>query len=75
MESCDVHTQLPPLIDFGPDDLLEVIGGESLHFCIGEMATALGVTPRQFAYAMMFGNPQYKAYGIPRKKPLEVTWK
>ncbi|WP_440947775.1 nitroreductase family protein [Methanosarcina sp. T3] len=29
---------------------------------------------RKFAYAMMFGNPQYKVYGIPRRKPLEVTW-
>lgn len=29
---------------------------------------------RKFAYAMMFGNPQYKAYGIPRRKPLQVTW-
>jgi len=26
------------------------------------------------AYAMMFGNPQYKTYGIPRRKPLKVTW-
>ena len=30
---------------------------------------------RKCAYAMMFGNPQYKVYGIPRRKPLEVTWK
>jgi nitroreductase/NAD-dependent dihydropyrimidine dehydrogenase PreA subunit len=29
---------------------------------------------RKFAYAMMFGHPQYKVYGIPRRKPLEVTW-
>jgi nitroreductase/NAD-dependent dihydropyrimidine dehydrogenase PreA subunit len=29
---------------------------------------------RKSAYAMMFGNPQYKVYGIPRRKPLEVTW-
>jgi len=29
---------------------------------------------RKCAYAMMFGNPQYKIYGIPRRKPLEVTW-
>jgi nitroreductase/NAD-dependent dihydropyrimidine dehydrogenase PreA subunit len=29
---------------------------------------------RIFAYAMMFGLPQYKVYGIPRRKPLEVTW-
>ncbi|MFA4825920.1 MAG: nitroreductase family protein [Methanoregula sp.] len=29
---------------------------------------------RKIAYAMMFGHPQYKTYGIPRRKPLEVTW-
>ncbi|MCQ1536806.1 4Fe-4S dicluster domain-containing protein [Methanosarcina sp. KYL-1] len=29
---------------------------------------------RKFAYAMMFGNPKYKVCGIPRRKPLEVTW-
>jgi nitroreductase/NAD-dependent dihydropyrimidine dehydrogenase PreA subunit len=29
---------------------------------------------RNFAYAMMFGFPQYKVYGIPRRKPLEITW-
>lgn len=29
---------------------------------------------RKSAYAMMFGNSQYKVYGIPRRKPLEVTW-
>jgi nitroreductase len=29
---------------------------------------------RKSAYAMMFGNPQYKIYGIPRRKPLEVIW-
>lgn len=27
------------------------------------------------AYAMMFGYPQYKVRGIPRRKPLEVIWK
>lgn len=27
------------------------------------------------AYAMMFGYPQYKICGIPRRKPLEVIWK
>jgi nitroreductase len=26
------------------------------------------------AYAMMFGYPQYRVYGIPRRKPLQVTW-
>ncbi len=29
---------------------------------------------RKCAYSMMFGYPQYKIYGIPRRKPLEVTW-
>jgi nitroreductase len=29
---------------------------------------------RKSAYAMMFGNPQYKIYGLPRRKPLGVTW-
>lgn len=29
---------------------------------------------RKSAYAMMFGHPQYRIYGIPRRKPLEVTW-
>ena len=29
---------------------------------------------RKSAYVMMFGHPQYKTYGIPRRKPLEVTW-
>lgn len=29
---------------------------------------------RKSAYAMMIGNPQYKVYGIPRRKPLEVMW-
>lgn len=29
---------------------------------------------RKIAYAMMFGYPQYKIYGIPRRKPLEVAW-
>lgn len=26
------------------------------------------------AYVMMFGNPQYRIYGIPRRKPLCVRW-
>ena len=30
---------------------------------------------RKSAYAMMFGYPQHKVYGIPRRKPLRVTWK
>jgi nitroreductase/NAD-dependent dihydropyrimidine dehydrogenase PreA subunit len=29
---------------------------------------------RKSAYAMMFGTPQYKIHGIPRRKPLRVTW-
>jgi nitroreductase/NAD-dependent dihydropyrimidine dehydrogenase PreA subunit len=29
---------------------------------------------RKIAYAMMFGNPRYKIYGIPRRKSLEVMW-
>jgi nitroreductase/NAD-dependent dihydropyrimidine dehydrogenase PreA subunit len=29
---------------------------------------------RKSAYAMMFGHPKYKVHGIPRRKPLEVTW-
>ncbi|MDD1715788.1 MAG: nitroreductase family protein [Methanolinea sp.] len=29
---------------------------------------------RKSAYAMMFGHPHYKIYGIPRRKPLEVSW-
>jgi nitroreductase/NAD-dependent dihydropyrimidine dehydrogenase PreA subunit len=30
---------------------------------------------RKSAYAMMFGHPQYRIYGIPRRKPLQVTWR
>lgn len=30
---------------------------------------------RKSAYAMMFGNPRHRIYGIPRRKPLNVTWK
>jgi nitroreductase/NAD-dependent dihydropyrimidine dehydrogenase PreA subunit len=29
---------------------------------------------RKSAYAMMFGYPRYRVYGIPRRKHLEVTW-
>jgi nitroreductase/NAD-dependent dihydropyrimidine dehydrogenase PreA subunit len=29
---------------------------------------------RKSAYAMMFGHPQYRIYGLPRRKPLAVTW-
>lgn len=36
----------------------------------------LGITAgRRCAYAMMFGHPQYKICGIPRRKPLEVAWR
>jgi len=30
---------------------------------------------RKCAYVMMFGNPQYKVCGIPRRNPLQVTWR
>jgi nitroreductase/NAD-dependent dihydropyrimidine dehydrogenase PreA subunit len=30
---------------------------------------------RKFAYALMFGHPRYKTYGIPRRNPLEITWR
>lgn len=30
---------------------------------------------RKCAYVMMFGHPRYKVYGIPRRKPLQVTWR
>jgi nitroreductase/NAD-dependent dihydropyrimidine dehydrogenase PreA subunit len=30
---------------------------------------------RKSAYVMMFGNPRYKIYGIPRRKPLQVRWR
>lgn len=30
---------------------------------------------RKSAYALMFGTPQYKIYDIPRRKPLQVTWR
>jgi len=29
---------------------------------------------RKSAYALMFGNPQYKVCGIPHRNPLKVTW-
>lgn len=29
---------------------------------------------RKSAYAMMFGSPQLKVYGIPRRAPLKVAW-
>lgn len=30
---------------------------------------------RKCSYAMMFGHPRYTIHGIPRRKPLQVTWK
>ncbi len=30
---------------------------------------------RVAAYAMMFGVPQYKVYGIPRRNPVQVMWR
>jgi nitroreductase/NAD-dependent dihydropyrimidine dehydrogenase PreA subunit len=36
-----------------------------------ELAIPAGRKP---AYAMMFGNPQYKVNGIPRRKPLGIAW-
>ncbi|MGA7797668.1 MAG: nitroreductase family protein [Methanoregula sp.] len=30
---------------------------------------------RRYAYSLMFGYPQYKVYGIPRRKPLQVEWR
>ncbi|MBP7071246.1 MAG: nitroreductase family protein [Methanothrix sp.] len=29
---------------------------------------------KKSAYAMMFGHPRYKTYGIPRRNPLQLTW-
>jgi len=35
----------------------------------------LGIPPgRKSAYAIMFGHPRYKTYGIPRRNPLQVMW-
>ena len=30
---------------------------------------------RRYAYSLMFGYPRYKTYGIPRRNPLEITWR
>lgn len=30
---------------------------------------------RKCAYALMFGHPRYKIHGLPRRNPLQVTWK
>ena len=37
---------------------------------------ALALPPgRRYAYGLMFGHPQYRTYGIPRRNPLKVTWR
>jgi nitroreductase len=30
---------------------------------------------RKYAYGLMFGHPLYKIHGIPRRNPLQVTWR
>ena len=30
---------------------------------------------RAYAYALMFGHPRYETYGIPRRNPIEITWR
>jgi nitroreductase/NAD-dependent dihydropyrimidine dehydrogenase PreA subunit len=30
---------------------------------------------RKYAYGLMAGYPRYKTYGIPRRNPLEITWR
>jgi nitroreductase len=30
---------------------------------------------RKCAYVLMFGTPQYRIYGIPRRKPLTIVWR
>jgi nitroreductase len=32
-------------------------------------------TGRTYAYALMVGHPRYKTYGIPRRNPIEITWR
>jgi nitroreductase len=40
------------------------------------LQAALELPPsRAYAYGLMFGHPQYKVYGIPRRNPVQVTWK
>jgi nitroreductase/ferredoxin len=37
---------------------------------------ALALPPgREYAYSLMFGHPQYKTYGIPRRNPVQVEWR
>lgn len=30
---------------------------------------------RKCAFAMMFGHPEYRVYGLPRRNPVQVTWR
>ena len=40
------------------------------------MKEALALPPsRTFGYAMMFGYPRYKTFGIPRRNPVKVTYR
>jgi methyltransferase (TIGR00027 family) len=40
------------------------------------MQEALGLPQRRvISYAMMFGYPQHKAYRIPRRNPVQITWR
>jgi nitroreductase len=42
----------------------------------GPLHKHLALPPgRTYAYALMFGYPQYKTYGIPRRNPAEITWR
>lgn len=29
---------------------------------------------REYSYSLFFGTPKYKVHGIPRRKPLKITW-
>ncbi|MDE4908163.1 nitroreductase family protein [Methanogenium marinum] len=36
----------------------------------------LGIPPgRTCAFAILFGHPKYKTYGLPRRNPVQVTWR
>jgi nitroreductase len=42
----------------------------------GPLKEALGLPQgRAFAYALMFGYPQYRTYRIPRRNPADITWR
>jgi nitroreductase/NAD-dependent dihydropyrimidine dehydrogenase PreA subunit len=42
----------------------------------GSLKEALGLPQgRAFAYALMFGYPQYRTYRIPRRNPADITWR